>query len=45
MESETILLIILIAAAVIGLLIIVNPGRKVHYDKDVTTNYNGTRRH
>jgi hypothetical protein len=45
MDGEGILLIILIAIAVIGLLIIVNPGRRVHYDKDVTTNYNGTRRH
>lgn len=45
MGTEGILLIILIAIAVIGLLIIINPARRTHYEKDVTTNYNGTRRH
>jgi hypothetical protein len=44
-ESEVILLIILFVAALIGVLIIINPGRRSSYDKDVTSNYNGTRRH
>lgn len=45
MEVEVILLIILIVAASIGLFILINPGRRNRYEKHVTTNYNGTRRH
>ncbi|MFZ0548738.1 MAG: hypothetical protein WAM60_25025 [Candidatus Promineifilaceae bacterium] len=44
MDSESIFLLILIALVFIGLLIILNPGRRTRYEKHVTSNHNGTRR-
>jgi hypothetical protein len=45
MDSDLIVLLVLLIAVVIGLAIMFNPFRNPRYNRDVTSNQNGLPRH